>query len=440
MRGPLVPRLVGWSARHPRIVLATALIAALAGELARRSLARDVIPDLSDPQIVLVGEWMGHSATEVASAVTEVLTGSLEGVQDATAIRGTSMAGMSYVDVIFRSVSALSPGRAEILARVEKARARLPVEVRVLVGAEASSTGWVFQYALYAPSLSRTMGARVEPFSRLSLLSLRRFQDEVLRPALTRLPGVAEVASVGGEVEELLIEAKPDKLREAGLAMSDLVAATRTAVAARRGEGHAPTPEEIESTPIAAPPDHPGGPSIGEVARVRPHAEMANGVAELGGYAQVVGGIVVARRDADPAAVIAGVKHTLEGARAHLPKGTELVVVYDRSELARRVERTLLAALAEEVGVVVVVVLLFLMHGPSALLPLVTLPLVVLLTSLAMWIIGIPATVMSLGGIGIALGMAVDADIIALEACHRRIEGDQESPSSTRAARSRPRS
>jgi len=264
-----------------------------------------------------------------------------------------------------------------------------------------------------------------EPTSEHSLVTLRRLQQDVLRPALAGLPGVAEVATVGGEVEARLVELKPAELRAAGLAVSDVAATLRARLA---GAGPS-TDGDIGAWPVVVPGDAPTGagarpPLIGGLARVRAVGDMASGLVDLDGRGAVVGGIVIARRDADVPALIAHVKDALARARPRLPRGISLQVVYDRSELIARVERTWLGSLAEEIAAVAVVVLLFLLHGRSALLPLVTLPVVVLLTFLGMWIFDVPATVMSIGGIGIALGLAVDADVVALEACHRQLEGE----------------
>ena len=421
----MIARVVAWTGRHPRFVLAAALLAAAGGEAARRSLPRDAIPELADPQIVLVAEWMGHSAREVADAIAAPLTRALEGTPGSTAIRGQSMSGMAYLDVVFAAGADIAAGRAAIAARVAAVRSGLPDSARILVGPEASSTGWVYQYALVAPSLARTMGARVDPFSPLSLLRLRQFQDEVLRPALARIPDVAEVASLGGEVEELLIEARPDKLRDAGVAFSDVVAGARAVLRLGPRGTVEETARRLAAAPLgAAAPARPlpAPARSADVARVRVAAGMAAGMADFGGFVPAVGGIVIARRGADVPAVIAEVKRVLDRERARLPAGSELVPVYDRSDLAGRVGRGLARALAEEIAVLVLVVLLFLLHPRSALVPLATLPLVLLLTFAAMWLCGVPATMMSLGGIAIALGLAVDADVVALEACHRRLE------------------
>lgn len=416
----MIGRIVAWSTRRPWLVIAAALVVAAACELARRGLVRDAIPDVSSPQIVLVADWMGHPAPEVAARVTNVLTAALEGVAGSTTVRGSSMSGMAYVDVVFDSQRDLEAGRREILARAADARGRLlPATVRLQVGPVASATGWVFQYVL------------VDPHRRQSAILLRRFQDDVLRPALSSIAGVAEVASVGGGTQRLLVELEAERLREHGVAFSDVVAALRPALAAGSVEA---SPRRLEALPVTG--GTPQGTRVGDLGQVHVTDDMPTGLADLMGIQPAVGGIVIARPDADPTAIIDAVKRTLDRERPRLPLGVQLVTVYDRSDLVGRVASTLLHALGEEILVVACVTLLFLLHGRSALVPLLTLPLVVLLAFAAMRVLHVPATIMSVGGIGIALGMAVDADLVALEACHRRLEalGTTGSRASRRAA------
>ena len=409
----MIARSLAWSSRHPWIVIATAFVVALAGELGRRSLSSDVIPDLSDPQIVLVADWMGHSATEVATDVTKTLTTALQSVPGATAVRGSSMAGMAYVDVVFASGSKLESGRQAILDRVERVRPMLPDNARVRVGPLASSTGWVLEYALIASP------------RRESFLRLRQLQDDVLRPALQSITGVAEVASVGGVAEQVVVEAMPEELRVRGIAFSEVVSTLHSALAAHDRKSL----QDLEVQPLDVVPIAGGPAQIRDVARVRVKDDMPTGFADLGGASRALGGIVIAQRGADVALVVDAVKRAIERERSRLPADVKLVIVYDRTDLVHRVGSTLLRALTEEVAVVVAVVLMFLLHWRSALVPLATLPLVLLMTFGAMWILGVPATIMSVGGIGIALGMAVDADVVALEACHRRLETDISSDS-----------
>ena len=176
----------------------------MGGELARRGLARDVVPDLADPQIGIVADWMGHPATEVADRVTSVLTGALGDVPGAKAVRGSTMSGMAYIDVVFGSDSGLDAARQTIAERVDRVRPRLPPNVRLNVGPAASSTGWVLEYALTDPLLVS------------SPLDLRRFQEDVLRPALSSIPGVAEIATVGGDIQQVRIDCKPRRAARQG--------------------------------------------------------------------------------------------------------------------------------------------------------------------------------------------------------------------------------
>ncbi|HXT99741.1 MAG TPA: efflux RND transporter permease subunit, partial [Polyangia bacterium] len=418
----MIARVVSWSARHHWTVIIAALGIAIAGDFARRGLARDVVPDLADPQIALVADWMGHPAPDVAAAVAKPLTEALTGVAGSKAIRASTMTGMAYVDVVFASAEGLEAAHREIEARVERTRAKLPPNVRVYLGPTASTTGWVFEYAL-------TDRARVS-----SALEMRRFQEDVLKPALATIPGVAEVASVGGDLRQVRIDLKPRELRERGLAYSDVVGAVRPVFDAS-GPGLARGVARVSIADLEALPVRGEEVRLRDVALIREVDDMQTGLADLAGV-RAVGGIVIAKRDADIAALTDAVKRTIaREARLlpHRPADAERLdsgiaadvhvsTTYDRSDLATRARKTLLRALGEEVGVVVLVILLFLLHVRSALVPLATLPVVLLLTFGAMWVLGVPATIMSLGGIGIALGMAVDADIVALEASHRRLE------------------
>ena len=261
----MIAAIVAWCVRHSWLVIAIALVLAAGGELGRRSLSRDVLPDLSDPQIVLVADWMGHPASEVSASVTKILTSELESIPGATAVRGSSMTGMAYLDVVFRSTANLVSGRDAILARVADIRSRLPANVRVQVGPVASSTGWVFQYVL------------VDPTHGQSLVTLRRLQEDGLRPALAAIPGVAEVATVGGLVQQARIEVRTDELVANHLAFTDVLASLGV-----KGDLS----------------DAPG--QVKDVARAQVVDEMPAGVVDLdGGSRVVVGGIVVARWDAN---------------------------------------------------------------------------------------------------------------------------------------------
>ena len=305
----MIARLVAWCTRHSLLVIGVAVLVATAGEWARRSLSRDAVPDLSDPQIGMVVDWMGHPASEVATRVTQVLTESLRSIPGATAVRGASMSGMAYVDVVFASSRGLESARQAILDRVEGLRSRLPDHVRFQVSPPASSTGWIYQYALV--DASRKVAA--VPIGR-------NVQEELLRPALEAIPGVAEVASVGETAQELLVETDADQLRVRGVAFSDVVAAVRA-------EAHGvPDLQRIETLPLS---DRAGGQRqklrIGDVSHATLALDLPTGIADLNGTKAVVGGIVVARRDADPRAVIEEVRRTLERLRPRLPPQVEIL-------------------------------------------------------------------------------------------------------------------
>src|SRR5262249_21992261 len=241
----------------------------------------------------------------------------------------------------------LGPGHAAIVERASAIRAQLPAGARLQIGPAASSTSWVFQYVLVDPSHGQPARA------------MRRLQDDVLRPALAAVPGVAEVASVGGATREVLVEALGDPMRARGVAFSDLTEAVGRALAAGPVSGTA----ALEALPLAAAPPL----RVGDVARVRVADAMPTALADFGGALPAVGGIVIAARGADLRAVIAGVQQALDRARTQLPRGVQLVTIYNRSELATRVDHALARALIEEIVAVVLVVLLFLLHGRSAL-------------------------------------------------------------------------
>jgi Cu(I)/Ag(I) efflux system membrane protein CusA/SilA len=400
--------------RHPRLVLAAALVVVVAGELARRRLVLDAIPDLADAHVVIAAEWPDHAAVAVAGAVTDRLTAALEGVPGATAVRGASMSGLGYVDVVFAAAADLPRGRAAVEQRVAAVAARLPRDVRVRVAPEASSTGWLLEYVLAAPAARESVhddGTR-----SLSLVTLRRFHDEVMRPRLSAVAGVAEVAAVGGEHSEVRVELDPRALAAADVAVSDVT----SAIAARLAHPAA-TLAELGALSIS---DGSGAHRLDTLGAVHLGRAMDRGMLDLDGILPVVGGIIVAQDGSDPALVVARVRRVLDELRPRLPAGVELMVVYDRTLLGHKVARTLANALAEELVVVALVVALFLVDWRSAVVALVVLVVVLALTVVAMAISAVPATVMSLGGVAIALGLAVDAELVALEANHRQREHD----------------
>ena len=308
-RRAVIERAIGWSSRHPWGVLGAALLFVVAAEAVRRSAPADVLPELSDPRIGVVVEWMGHSASEVSEKLTAPVIRLLSPLEGATAVRGASMSGMAYLDVVLAPSTEAASARRAVLQRLEEARSALPVTARVQVGPVASSTGWVFQYALFDPTHAETR------------VSLRRLQDSVLRPALAALPGVAEVATVGGETEEVVIDVGSEQLRSRGLALSEVTASVRAALAAElHGEpGH------------LARAAHPRRGPAPRRRRLRIGRPPPTGLADFGGQYPAVGGIVVADRGANVPALLAEVHRTVDGLRSGLPPGVKLLTVHDRS-------------------------------------------------------------------------------------------------------------
>ena len=277
----MIQAVVAFSTRRPWTVILSALVCALGGGLAWRALERDAIPDVSNPQIVLVADWMGHPAPEVAESVTQPMTRALEGVVGLSAVRGSSMAGMAYVDAVFDASSDLERGRRAMVERI--AGVKLPPNVRLQIGPLASSTGWVFQYVL------------IDPHRRQSAVALRRLQEDVLRPALAGIPGVAEVATVGGGVQQVLVELEAERLYERGVAFTDVVSAIGPALEATP----APGLKDIEALavgPASGISSAGARPTVGDVGHVHVTDDMPTGFADYRGIQPAVGGIVVARR------------------------------------------------------------------------------------------------------------------------------------------------
>jgi len=338
-------------------------------------------------------------------------------------VRGQSFLGLSFVYVIFEDGTDIYWARSRVLEYLNGAQAKLPPGVRPTLGPDATGVGWVFQYAL------------VDEGGRHSLADLRSFQDWYLRYWLESVDGVAEVASVGGFIKQYQVNLDPDKLLALGIPIGDVVSAIRKSnadVGGRvleiaghehfvRGRGYVSSTADLESIPLKVGDN--GVPiTIGDVASVDLGPDERRGVADLNGEGEVVGGIVVMRYGENALSVIERVKERLEEVRGSLPEGVELKIVYDRSELILRAIDTLRETLFEEMLVVSVVVVVFLLHVRSALVAIITLPLAVLLAFVPMFYQGITANIMSLGGIAVAIGEMVDAAIVIVENAHRKLE------------------
>jgi len=419
--GPLA-RLIAFSAHNRLLVLLVVLAAGAWGWRSLVSAPLDAIPDLSDVQVILLAEWPGRSPDLVEDQITYPLTAALLGAPRVRAVRGQSFMGLSFVYVIFADGTDLYWARSRVLEYLSAAAAKLPEGVRPTLGPDATAVGWVYQYAL------------VDRSGRHSLAELRSLQDFNLRYALASVPGVAEVAAVGGFVQEYQIEIDPNRLASRGIPLARVLEAVRASnaeIGGReleiaghehfiRGRGYVRSAGDLEQVVIGL---GPGGVPIrvADVGSVRLGPALARGQTDLDGEGMAVGGIVVMRNGENALAVIGRVEERLAEVRPSLPPGVEIVPVYDRSGLIERAIATLRRTLVEEMAVVALVIFVFLLHLRSALVVAITLPVAILLAFIPMYYQGLTANIMSLGGIAVAIGAMVDAAIAMVENVHRRL-------------------
>jgi Cu(I)/Ag(I) efflux system membrane protein CusA/SilA len=420
----MVARIIESCARNRLAVLAGAAVTAAAAIWSIRNVKLDAIPDLGDPQVIVYTEWMGRSPTLVEEQVTYPIVSSLVGAPRVVDVRGYSMFGMSFVYVIFEEGTDLYWAQNRVLKYLSSMQARLPDGAASRLGPDATGIGWGFQYTL------------VDESGRHSLDELRTFQDFTLRYALGQVPGVAEVASAGGFQKQYQVTVDPNRLRAHGVTLEDVVARIRDStndvggrvieLAGReyyvRGRGYIQDLGALERVAIRA-----RGPNgvpvlVRDVGTVHFGPDIRRGVLEWNGDGEAVGGIVVVRHGENVLDVIGRVKQKLAELGPALPRGVEVKVAYDRTALIQRAIATLRRALVEEAVVVAAVIVLFLLHLRSALLPIVSIPMAVALAFIPMVALDVPATIMSLGGIAIAIGATVDAEIVMIEASHKRLE------------------
>jgi Cu(I)/Ag(I) efflux system membrane protein CusA/SilA len=420
----MVAKIIELCARRRLLVLGGVLVALLGAFVAIHRIKVDAIPDLSDPQVIVFTEWMGRSPTLVEDQVTYPIVAKLVGTPGVTDVRGFSMFGMSFVYVVFREGTDIYWARSRVLEYLSAMQGTLPEGARPTLGPDATGIGWVFQYALTDQS------------GKLGLDELRTFQDFTLRYALGTVPGVAEVASIGGYQKQYQVTVDPDRLRVHGVAIDDVISAIRQSnndVGGRilemsgreyyvRGRGYIKDLASIEGIALRA--HGPGGTPlhVRDVATVRFGPDIRRGVLEWNGEGEAVGGIVVMRYGENALELIERVKKKFEELRPSFPAGMELHVAYDRSGIILRSIDTLKHVLIEEAVTVSLVIVLFLFHLRSSILPILSLPIAVSLAFIPMYLLDIPSTIMSLGGIAIAIGATVDAEIVMIEAAHKKLE------------------
>jgi len=423
MEQSVIAKVIAWCARNR---LATLLLLGLGtgwGVLSLRSTALDAIPDLSDVQVIIFSEWMGRAPDLVEDNITYPVVSSLLGSPRVTAVRGQSMFGMSFVNVVFEDGTDLYWARSRVLEKLSSISNKLPQGVTPVLGPDATGVGWVFEYAL------------VDKTGHTTLQQLQSIQDWSLRYALQAVPGVAEVASIGGFVKEYQVNLDPDRLAALNIPLSTVVNMVRMSnadVGGRvlevsgtehyvRGRGYVKSPKDLEQVVLGS---HLGTPVLlRHVGTVRMGPAQRRGLADLDGEGETVGGVVIARSGTNALDVIDAVKARIEELKPALPQGTQIVPTYDRSRLIRASIDTLRRTLLEELIAVTVVILAFLLHFRSTLIPALLLPIAVLLAFIPMRQMGLTANIMSLGGIAIAIGAMVDAAIIVVENVHKRLEG-----------------
>ena len=418
----MIANLIRWSIANRVLVLLATLVVAAAGTVAMLRTPVDAIPDLSDVQVIIRTTYAGQSPRVVEDQVTYPLTTTMMSVPGAKAVRGFSFFGDSFVYVLFEDGTDLYWARSRVLEYLNQAQSRLPAGVRPELGPDATGVGWIYQYAL------------IDRSGRLDLAQLRALQDWFLKYELRSVPNVAEVASVGGMVKTWQIVVDPDKLRGYKLPLAMVVDAVKKANAEAGGSaiemgeaeymvratGYLKSADDFRAIPVGGEGTTPV--LLGDVARIQAGPQMRRGIAELDGEGEVAGGVIVMRSGKNARETIELVKARLEALKPSLPKGVEIVPVYDRSGLIERAIDTLKEKLVEEFIVVAVVCALFLMHLRSSLVAILSLPVGVLVAFIVMRVQGINANIMSLGGIAIAIGAMLDAAIVMIENAHKHLE------------------
>lgn len=412
-------RLIRWSIENRLLVILATLVLTGWGWLSVLQTPLDAIPDLSDVQVIIRTSYPGQSPQVIEDQVTYPITTTMLSVPGTRVVRGYSFFGDSYVYVIFDDDTDLYWARARVLEYLDQAEDSLPSGVRPKLGPDATGVGWIYSYAL------------VDRSGNHDLAQLRSMQDWFLKFELQAVPGVAEVATVGGMVRQYQVVVNPEKLRAYGIPLTRVAEAIRRANRETGGSviemaeseymvrtrGYIQSLEDIEHIPLQQ--TDKGIPVLlRDIAHIQVGPEMRRVVADLDGEGEVTGGIVVMRHGENALQTIAAVKQKLKELQSGLPEGVEIVTTYDRSELILRAVDNLTEKLIEEFIVVALVCLVFLFHLRSAIVAVVTLPLGILISFIIMKQAGINANIMSLGGIAIAVGAMVDAAIVMLSLIH----------------------
>lgn len=417
----MISRWIDWCARNRFLVFTGTALLVLAGIWSLRNIPLDALPDISDVEVIIHTTWAGQPPNIIEDQVTYPIVTTLLAAPRVKAVRAQTMFGDSYVYVVFNDGTDLYWARSRVLEYLQQIQGRLPQEVHPVIGPDATGAGWVYEYAL------------VDHSHRYSLADLRGLQDWYLRYQLETVPGVAEVASIGGFVREYQVNLDPDKLRAYNIPLStviDKVRASTNEVGGSvldmggaeymvRGLGYLRSLNDLATVPVATKNGTPV--LVRDLGTVSFGPDIREGVAEWNGEGETVGGIVVMRDGMNALNVINGVKQKLAQIKPSLPAGVEVVAGYDRSGLIRESISTLQRDLIEEALIVSIVIIIFLFHFRSALIPILTLPIAVIASFIPMYYLHVTSNIMSLGGLALAIGVLVDAAIVMVENGYRHL-------------------
>ena len=419
----MIARIIRASVAARGLVLAAALVLTIIGVAAVRTTPVDALPDLSDVQVIIRTTYPGQAPQIVENQVTYPITSTMLSVPGARVVRGYSFVGDSFVYVLFDDGTDLYWARSRVLEYLSQVQSRLPEGAKASLGPDATGVGWIYEYAL------------VDKTGRHDLAQMRSIQDWFLRYELKAVPGVAEVASIGGMVLQYQVVVDPQKLAAYGVTASEVADALKRANQevggatvemaeaeyTVRASGYLKTLDDFRAVPIRT---AAGGIPVmlGDVATIQIGPDMRRGIAELNGQGEVAGGVIVMRQGKNAREVIEGVKTRLNELKKSLPPGVEVVTTYDRSGLIDRAVENLTSKLIEEFIIVALVCALFLWHARSALVAILTLPLGILIAFIVMRAQGLNANILSLGGIAIAVGAMVDAAVVMIENAHKHLE------------------
>ncbi|MCK5896759.1 MAG: efflux RND transporter permease subunit, partial [Cocleimonas sp.] len=420
----MLAQIIEASIRNRFLVIILTILLTIWGLMSLSKTSLDAIPDLSDVQVIVKTSFPGQVPQVVEDQVTYPITTTMLSVPKATAVRGFSFFGDSYVYVIFEDGTDIYWARARVQEYLSQAASQLPDSVEPRLGPDATGVGWVYEYAL------------VDRTNKHDLSQLRSLQDWFLKYELQTVAGVSEIATIGGMVKQYQVIADPNSLRAYNISLKQVKTAIQRANQETSGsvmelgeaeymissKGYLKNISDIETIPISLNKATGTPILLRDIAKVRIGPQMRRGIAELDGEGEVVGGIVVMRYGENALQVIKDTKAKIEQLRSGLPEGVEIITTYDRSKLILSAVDNLKIKLLEEFAVVAIVCLLFLFHLRSALVAIISLPVGILAAFIVMQQQGINANIMSLGGIAIAIGAMIDAAIVMIENAHKHLE------------------